>query len=278
MVTPAFTPARRVLSVLALSLLAASAAHAQTMRATCDNRAGGCFADVIDSSDPTQFDYNVDPSEIYRTFSAINETVTQNVGSNLSSAFISVNSRFLGASPATRITGFIMDNICHAQVSRVNTPVRAFSNDSTAFCFNVSGASAAAPVRMRLTGAIATQGVTTAQLRIQLPSSADLVNITGGSFNRVLNLTTNGEYHFTSTLNTSNLQPTSGSMLRDVNTYASFVCMADFDGSGTLSVQDIFGFINAWFAGNLAADTNASGSLTVQDIFEYLTAWFSGCS
>lgn len=28
-----------------------------------------------------------------------------------------------------------------------------------------------------------------------------------------------------------------------------FVCMVDFDGSGSLTVQDIFGFINAWFAG-----------------------------
>jgi hypothetical protein len=26
-------------------------------------------------------------------------------------------------------------------------------------------------------------------------------------------------------------------------------CKADFDGSGQLAVQDIFDFLNAWFAG-----------------------------
>jgi hypothetical protein len=273
-----FTSSRRVLSSLAITLLAGSAASAQTMRASCDSRAGGCYADVIDSSDPTQFNYNVDPSEIYRTYAALNQTVTQNVGSNLSSASISVNSRFLGANPGTRITGFIMDNVCHAQDTRVNTAVRAFSNDSTAFCFTVSGASVATPLRMRLTGAIVTQGSATSQLRIQLPNNSDLANITSGSFNRVLNLTVNGEYHFTTTLNTGDLQPASGSALTDVNTYASFVCMADFDGSGTLSVNDIFAYFNAWFAGSLGADTNANGSLNVQDAFDYLNAWFAGCN
>ncbi len=53
-------------------------------------------------------------------------------------------------------------------------------------------------------------------------------------------------------------------------------CAADFDHSGTLTVQDIFDFLNAWFAGNPAADFNGGG-LTVQDIFDYLNAWFAGC-
>ena len=271
---------RTVLPALALSFLA-SAAHAQTLRATCDNRQGRCFADVIDSSDPNEFSYNVDPSEIFRSYAAINQTVTQNVGANHSTASISVNSRFLGASPATRTTGFIMDNICSAQVTRAGTNVRAFSNDTTAVCMTLSGASSGSPLRMRLVGGMTTPPAgTTSNLRLQLPSGTDLANISTGTFNRILNLTTNGEYRFTSTLNSGDLQPTSNSTVgpRMVNIYASFVCMADFDGSGTLTVQDIFGYINAWFAGNLAADTNNSGTLVVQDIFDYLSAWFAGCN
>jgi hypothetical protein len=54
-------------------------------------------------------------------------------------------------------------------------------------------------------------------------------------------------------------------------------CRADFNNSGTLEVQDIFDFINGWFAQATAADFNNSGTLEVQDIFDYLNAWFAGC-
>ncbi len=53
-------------------------------------------------------------------------------------------------------------------------------------------------------------------------------------------------------------------------------CRADFNQSGTLEVQDIFDYLNAWFAGTGAADFNGAG-LAVQDIFDYLNAWFAGC-
>jgi hypothetical protein len=53
-------------------------------------------------------------------------------------------------------------------------------------------------------------------------------------------------------------------------------CAGDFDGSGSLSVQDIFDFLNAWFAGSPAGDFNGGG-LTVQDIFDFLNGWFAGC-
>jgi hypothetical protein len=54
-------------------------------------------------------------------------------------------------------------------------------------------------------------------------------------------------------------------------------CAADYNGSGTLSVQDIFDYLNAWFAGNSHADTNHNGGLEVQDIFDFLNMWFAGC-
>ncbi|HMN40444.1 MAG TPA: GC-type dockerin domain-anchored protein [Phycisphaerales bacterium] len=51
---------------------------------------------------------------------------------------------------------------------------------------------------------------------------------------------------------------------------------ADFNASGGLEVQDIFDFLNAWFAGDPAADFNGGG-LGVSDIFDFLNAWFAGC-
>jgi hypothetical protein len=50
----------------------------------------------------------------------------------------------------------------------------------------------------------------------------------------------------------------------------------DFNHTGALEVQDIFDFLNAWFAGSVAADFNGGG-LAVQDIFDFLSAWFAGC-
>jgi hypothetical protein len=55
-------------------------------------------------------------------------------------------------------------------------------------------------------------------------------------------------------------------------------CAADYNLSGGLEVQDIFDFLNGWFAGSPAADFNANGVLEVQDIFDFLNAWFAGCT
>jgi uncharacterized membrane protein len=54
------------------------------------------------------------------------------------------------------------------------------------------------------------------------------------------------------------------------------VCPVDFDCSGSLTVQDIFAYLNAWFAGDPRADFNGGG-LSVPDIFDFLNAWFAGC-
>ncbi len=54
-------------------------------------------------------------------------------------------------------------------------------------------------------------------------------------------------------------------------------CLADWNGSGAVSIQDIFDFLAAYFAGDAAADFNASGSVSVQDVFDYLAAYFVGC-
>jgi hypothetical protein len=55
------------------------------------------------------------------------------------------------------------------------------------------------------------------------------------------------------------------------------VCRADFNGVNGLTVQDIFDYLSAWFAGNPIADFNGVNGLGVQDIFDFLNAWFAGC-
>lgn len=54
-------------------------------------------------------------------------------------------------------------------------------------------------------------------------------------------------------------------------------CPADSNSDGSISVQDLFDFLAAYFSGFPAADVNGSQTLTVQDIFDFLTAYFTGC-
>ena len=54
-------------------------------------------------------------------------------------------------------------------------------------------------------------------------------------------------------------------------------CPADYNNSGGLTTQDIFDFLNAWFALDTRADFNRSGGLDVPDIFDFLNAWVAGC-
>jgi hypothetical protein len=53
-------------------------------------------------------------------------------------------------------------------------------------------------------------------------------------------------------------------------------CPANFNRVNGLEVQDIFDFLNAWFAGDPSADIDGGG-LAVSDIFTFITLWFSGC-
>jgi hypothetical protein len=69
---------------------------------------------------------------------------------------------------------------------------------------------------------------------------------------------------------------TTSSMDTAVTNHSETPCRADFNGADGVTVQDIFDFLNAWFAGNPAANFNG-GLLEVQDIFDFLNAWFVGC-
>jgi hypothetical protein len=55
-------------------------------------------------------------------------------------------------------------------------------------------------------------------------------------------------------------------------------CYANFNGTGGISVQDIFDFLTAYFGNNLSADCDGNNVLTVNDLFCFLAAYFSGCS
>lgn len=55
-------------------------------------------------------------------------------------------------------------------------------------------------------------------------------------------------------------------------------CRADYNHQSGVSVQDVFDFLTAWFAGDPLANfaTNGVGTPSVQSVFDYLNAWFAG--
>mgnify|MGYP003871686823 CR=1 FL=1 len=55
------------------------------------------------------------------------------------------------------------------------------------------------------------------------------------------------------------------------------VCVADFNCSGAVGVQDIFDFLAGYFGNDPRADINESGAIGVQDIFDFLALYFAGC-
>jgi hypothetical protein len=56
------------------------------------------------------------------------------------------------------------------------------------------------------------------------------------------------------------------------------LCAADFNCSGAVTVQDIFDFLAAFFAGQPLADFNGVSGHSVQDIFDFLADYFAGCA
>jgi hypothetical protein len=56
-------------------------------------------------------------------------------------------------------------------------------------------------------------------------------------------------------------------------------CYGNYNHNATLEVQDIFDFLNDWFAGKriaIVGGDGTTGTLAVQNIFDFLNAWFAG--
>jgi hypothetical protein len=53
-------------------------------------------------------------------------------------------------------------------------------------------------------------------------------------------------------------------------------CRADFNADGTRNIDDIFIFLNAWFAMDPRTDVDGNGR-TIDDIFIFINLWFAGC-
>lgn len=58
---------------------------------------------------------------------------------------------------------------------------------------------------------------------------------------------------------------------------ASQTCAVDVSLDGFVTVNDIFQFLNIWFASAPGADFDGVGGITTGDVFAFLNAWFQGC-
>jgi hypothetical protein len=50
--------------------------------------------------------------------------------------------------------------------------------------------------------------------------------------------------------------------------------VGDWNADGQLQVQDVFDYLNGWFAGD--GDANEDGATSLQDVFDFVNGWFAG--
>jgi hypothetical protein len=99
-------------------------------------------------------------------------------------------------------------------------------------------------------------------------------NVEGGGSN--LDMSSSGQYLVASCFNGSFSGPGQNFVQVSFDSVPGG-CLADFNNSGAVTVQDIFDFLAAYFTSAPAADINGSGAVTVQDIFDFLALYFAGC-
>jgi hypothetical protein len=61
------------------------------------------------------------------------------------------------------------------------------------------------------------------------------------------------------------------------NSATAGCCYADFNKAGGVTIDDIFIYLNAWFAASEFSNVGEPGSPNIDDIFIFLNAWFAGC-
>ncbi len=54
-------------------------------------------------------------------------------------------------------------------------------------------------------------------------------------------------------------------------------CLADWNGSGDVTVADLLSYLDLWFLNDLTADVSNDGQVSVVDLLTFLDAWLSGC-
>ncbi|MBY0310967.1 MAG: hypothetical protein K2W85_02745 [Phycisphaerales bacterium] len=72
---------------------------------------------------------------------------------------------------------------------------------------------------------------------------------------------------------------TAGSAICDFGPVSASCCLADYDKAAGVTINDIFAFLNDWFAGSPLANFGTDGTLPPPDvntIFSFLNAWFAG--
>lgn len=53
-------------------------------------------------------------------------------------------------------------------------------------------------------------------------------------------------------------------------------CPADINRSGSVTIEDVYAFFNAWLAGR-DPRTNQPRVMTVDDVLAYINEWYAGC-
>lgn len=106
----------------------------------------------------------------------------------------------------------------------------------------------------------------------RLPFDGELLNLIGVSVPFGHALSDSGSVLFSALNFTAAIDHVIGTMTIQANPP---VCGADWNGDGSVTVEDLFNFLVAWFSHNV--DLTGEGDTTVEDLFQFLQLWFRGC-
>jgi len=200
------------------------------------------------------------------TFASVYSAYTPRESRRVLDAFIIARGGYVPLPDNTEWTNWITTNAPLADRPRPNLITAAFNNSNIDGVTESSGAGAA-----------------TATTGMEFSFDLDEIAWTGGAIRMAGFVSDSGSTRVSNQVVGGSGQTTNLGDPRNINfattagtQYAIVFCPQDFNQNGAVTVQDIFDFLAAYFAGSIAADYNKSGVVSVQDIFDFLSGYFSG--
>lgn len=256
------------------------------VRAMADNRSGGISVGAnIPPSDPHEASYSVVPGQNdFDPFSFFFEEGDARTNCSFTNAFATLTHR-------SQFTNLVAGNVCRGFRSRTSgsglvnvspcgagDPTFANLGDNVSQVLRIENAPANGQP-MRVMGSAGAAGGASVQVRIIRPNGTDLLNLTSGFVNSVVNLS-NGDYTITGGISNGNASLTTvGSSNRSASWSVGFwkECSGDLNGDGTITLDDLAVLLSA-FGANNQGDVDLNGVTDIQDLAFLLAAFGTTCT
>ncbi len=276
----------KIAATMTIGSMASMAFGQAVVRAMSDNRSGNISVQAnAPQGDPREAGYNVDPGQ--NEFDPFDFLLTETDGrqgctTTNATATIDHESRFTAMGAGNVCRGFRgrTSTVGTVNVSACGAGNSTFANfgDNISQVLRIENAPANG-VPMRVMGTAAAAGGASVQIRIIRPNGTNLLNLSSGAVNAVVNLP-NGEYTISGGIsNGSTSRSTVGTGSRSASWSVGFwkECRGDLNGDGAITLDDLTLLLSA-FGANNQGDVDGNGSTDIQDLAFLLGAFGTTCN